>query len=85
MVFLIEQVHTPETCPIDVGGSGFKTLYDPKVKGVKLKAIYGNFCQHIAYYVIEADDVRAVNEFLKPGWFRCTSTVTPVSEVEVDK
>ena len=83
MVFLIKQVHTPETCPADTGG--VKTLYDPKAKGVKLKAIYGNFGQHITYYVVKADDIGAVNEFLGPGWLCCTSTVTPVSEVEVDK
>ena len=26
-----------------------------------------------------------VDEFLEPGWLLCTSTVIPVSEVEVDK
>ena len=83
MLFLIKQVHTPETCPRDEGGS--KTLYDPKVKGVKLKTIYADFCQHITYYVVESNDIDEVYEFLNPGWLRCTSKVTPVLEIEVDK
>ena len=83
MLFLIKQVHTPETCPHNEGG--LKTLYNSKVKGINLKAIYGNFARHITYYIVEADDIDDVDEFLEPGWLLCTSTVIPVSEVEVDK
>lgn len=78
MLFLITQTHTPENCPKDVGGS--KTLYDPNAEGVKLRAMYGAFSQHVIYYIVEADSLEAVHKFLDPGWKRCTATVTPVSE-----
>lgn len=78
MLFHITQDHTPENCPKDVGGS--KTLYDPNVEGVKLRAMYGAFSQHVIYYIVEADTIEAVHKFLNPGWKRCTAIVTPVSE-----
>ncbi len=78
MLFHITQTHTPENCPKDVGGS--KTLYDPKVEGIKLQAMYGAFAQHAIYYIVETDSLEAVHKFLDPGWKRCTATVTPVSE-----
>ena len=78
MLFHITQTHTPENCPKEAGGS--KTLYDPKVEGVKLRAMYGAFSQHVIYYIVEADSLEAIHKFLDPGWTRCTSTVTPVSE-----
>jgi hypothetical protein len=83
MIFLIKQVHTFETCPRDEGG--YKTLFDEKAKGVKLKAVYADFCQHITYYVVESDDLEAVYDFLDPGWLKSTCTVTPVLEMDVDK
>lgn len=78
MLFHITQVHTPENCPKDVGGS--KILYDPNVEGVKLRAMYGAFSQHVIYYIVESNSLEAVHKFLDPGWKRCTCTITPVSE-----
>lgn len=66
MLFLITQEHTPESCP--------------KAAGVTLKAMYGAFSEHVVYYVVEANSLEAVHEFLDPGWTRCTATVTPVTE-----
>ncbi len=83
MIFHITQVHTPESCPKDAGGS--KTLYDPNVSGIKLKAMYGAFSEHVIYYIVEADNLEAVHKFLDPGWVRCTCTVTPVSEEPITK
>lgn len=82
MLFHIKQTHTPESCPKDVGGS--KTLYNPNVQGVKVRAMYGAFPQHVIYYIIvEADSLEAIHKFLDPGWKRCTCTVTPVSEESI--
>jgi len=81
MLFHITQVHTPETCPLGEGGSN--SLYDPNVEGVKLIGRYGANSQHTLFYIVEAEDAHAINAFLMPGWKRCTSTVTPVSEVPV--
>lgn len=78
MLFLITQEHTPESCPKDAGGT--KALYNPKAEGVKLKAMYGAFSEHVVYYVVESDSLEAVHQFLDPGWMRCTATVTPVRE-----
>lgn len=78
MIFHITQTHTPESCPKDAGGS--KALYDPNVEGVKLQAMYGAFSEHVIYYIVEADSLGAIHNFLDPGWMRCTCTVTPVSE-----
>lgn len=81
MLFHITQVHSPETCPRDAGGSN--SLYDDTVDGVKLIGRYGANAQHTLFFVVEADDVNAIQRFLWPGFRSCTSTVTPVSEVPV--
>jgi len=83
VLFHITQVHSPELCPRDEGGSN--SLYDADVEGLELVGRYGANAQHTLFYVVEADDVTAVNRFLWPGFTRCTSTVTPVSEVPVPK
>ncbi len=41
MLFHIRQVHTPETCPRDEGGSN--SLFNPNVPGVKLIGPYGAY------------------------------------------
>ena len=83
VLFHITQVHTPETCPRDEGGSN--SLFNPNVPGVKLIGRYGANAQHVLFFIVEADDVNAIHKFLWPGFKRCTSTVTPVSEVPVPK
>lgn len=70
--------HIPETCPKDEGGS--KVLFNPKVEGVKLIAMYGAFAEHVIYYVVEAESFHAINQFLLPGFLRSTCMITPVSE-----
>ena len=83
MLFHITQVHSPELCPRDEGGSN--SLYDASAEGVTLIGRYGANAQHTLFLVVEAEDVDAVHRFLCPGFKRCTSTVTPVSEVPVPK
>ena len=78
VLFHITQVHTPELCPSGQGGSN--SLYDHTVPGVRLVGRYGANAQHTLFFVIEADDVTAIQRFLWPGFKRCTSTITPVSE-----
>ena len=83
MLFHITQVHSPELCPIDQGGSN--SLYDADVEGLTLIGRYGANAQHTLFFVVEAVDVDAIQRFLRPGFKSCTSTVTPVSEVPVPK
>jgi hypothetical protein len=81
MLFHITQVHTPDLCPQGAGGSN--SLFDETVEGIRLIGRYGANAQHTMFYVVEADDVNAVQLFLLPGFKKCTSTITPVSEVPV--
>jgi len=75
MLFLVKQVHTPDRCPKDVGGT--KTLYDAAAAGVRLDRVFGDFSRHTIYYLLEADFVEDVQKFLAPGWLSCTSEVIP--------
>ena len=83
MLFHITQVHSPEACPRDEGGSD--SLFDPTVNGIRLIGRYGANAQHTLFYIVEADDVNALHKFLLPGFKRCTSTITPVREIPVPK
>ena len=83
MLLHITQTHTAELCPKGEGGS--KTLYDPKAEGVKFLAMYGAFSEHTIYYIVEAETLEAVERFLYPGFKRCTSKITPVSQVPIEK
>jgi len=83
MLFHITQVHPPEMCPVDEGGSN--SLFNPQVEGLKLLGRYGANAQHTLFFIVEADSVDAIHKFLLPGFKRCTSTITPVSEMPVPK
>lgn len=83
MLFHITQVHSPDNCPRDEGGSN--SLYDATVDGLTLIGRYGANAQHTLFFIVEADDVIALQKFLWPGFRTCTSTITPVSEVPVPK
>ncbi|MBI2909874.1 MAG: hypothetical protein HYX92_19725 [Chloroflexi bacterium] len=80
MLFLITQKHTPETCPIDAGGREVLHEKPGKVQGLKIVAAYGAYSEHTLYYVVEASDYDAIENFLTPGFKRCTATITPVSQ-----
>jgi hypothetical protein len=81
MLFHITQRHTPETCPVDEGGSA--SLFNPNVEGVKLIGRYGANSEHVFFFIVEADDWNALQRFLLPGFRRATATITPVSELPV--
>lgn len=81
MLFHITQTHSPENCPRDEGGP--KDLYNPDAEGITLKAMYGAHAEHVMFYVVEAENVYAVNRFLMPGFKKCNSKITVVSEEEV--
>ena len=83
MLFHITQVHSPDSCPKNEGGSD--SLFDSSVEGIKLIGRYGANAQHTLFFIVEADDVDAIHKFLLPGFERCTSTITPVSEIPVPR
>ena len=47
--------------------------------------MYGAFAEHVVYYVVEADSMKAVNQFLMPGFKRCECVITPVMEESIVK
>ncbi len=83
MLFMITQVHTPETCPIDAGGAD--TLTDKNAQGVTVKGRWGAYPRHIIWYLVEADNLEAIQHFLDPGMKRCTATVEPVAETPIQR
>ena len=83
MLFHITQTHSAESCPKDEGGS--KSLYDPNVVGLKLRAVFGAFAEHEIYYLVEADSMEAIQKFLLPGFKRCTCRITPVVEEPIEE
>jgi len=76
MLFMVTQTHTPETCPIDAGGS--RILTDSTAAGVRVRAMYGAYTAHTIWYMAEADSQDALQKFLEPGMKRSTAVVTPV-------
>lgn len=83
MLFMITQVHTPETCPIDTGGSD--TLISKNVRGLTVKGRWGAYPTHTVWYLVETDSLDAIQKFLDPGMKRCTCTVAPVTESPIKR
>ena len=77
MLFMITQVHTPQTCPRDEGGAD--VLIDKNAQGVTVKSRWVAGPQHTIWFLLEADSLDAVQSFLDPGMKRCTCTITPVT------
>lgn len=80
---MVTQEHTPETCPLDEGGSN--ALFNNAAEGVTLKGHWGAWTRHVIWYLIEADSPEAIQKFLEPGMSRCTCTVEPVGEEPIQK
>ncbi len=83
MLFMITQVHTPQTCPRDEGGAD--VLIDKNAQGVTVKDRWVAASQHTIWYLLEADALDAVQSFLDPGMKRCTCTITPVTESPIKR
>lgn len=47
----------------------------PNVDGIMLIGRYGANAQHTLLFVVEADDVNALQTFLFPGFTRCTVAI----------
>ncbi len=82
MLFHIKQTHAPEHCPYGKGGS--PGLFDREAPGIKLIGYYLAFPQHTLFFVVETDDVRHLQAFLKPGTGISTAEITPVSDRPAD-
>jgi hypothetical protein len=82
MLFHIKQTHAPADCPYGKGGS--PGLFDRDAPGVKMHGYWLAFPQHTLYFVVESDDIRGLQAFLKPGAGRTTAEITPVSDRPAD-
>ena len=83
MLFMITQVHTPETCPKDEGGAD--ALIDKNARGITVKGRWGAWSQHIIWYLVETDSLDALQRFVDPGMKRCTCTIAPVGESPIKR
>ncbi len=83
MLFMITQVHAPETCPKDEGGAD--VLIDKNAQDVTLKGRWGAWTHHTIWYLVEADGIDAIQRFLDPGMTRSTCTVEPVGEAPIER
>ncbi len=83
MLFMITQIHTPETCPINEGGAD--VLIDKNAQNVTVKGRWGAWSHHIIWYLVEADSLDAIQRFVDPGMKRCTCTIEPVGEATIQR
>jgi hypothetical protein len=83
MLFMITQVHTPETCPIKEGGAD--VLIDKNAQDVSVKGRWGAWSHHIIWYLVEAESLDAIQKFVDPGMNRCTCTIEPVGEAPIQR
>ena len=78
MLFMITQVHTPQTCPGDEGGAD--ALINKSASEITVKGRWGAWSHHIIWYLVEAGSLDAMQRFVDPGMKRCTCTIEPVEE-----
>lgn len=78
MLFHIRQTHAPQDCPYGKGGS--RSLFDGESKDVKIHGYWLAFPQHTTFLVVETDDIRHLQAFLRPGAAVTTCEITPVSD-----
>jgi hypothetical protein len=81
VLFHIKQSHAPKDCPFGKGGS--RSLFDGESKDVTIQGSWLAFPQHTTYLVVETDDIKHLQAFLKPGAGVTTCEITPVSDMPV--
>src|SRR4051812_4904703 len=65
MLFHIKQTHAPADCPY--GKAGSLGLFDRDADGVKLIGYYLAFPEHTLFFIVDTDDIKHLQAFLKPG------------------
>lgn len=81
MLFHITQTHSPDVCPY--GKGGFESLHNDKAEGVNVVAKYAAHMEHTIYFIVEADTLEAIHQFLLPGLTTCTAKITPVRTTSI--
>ena len=80
MLFLVIQEHSPDNCP-QREGLGPDALYGKDVKGVEVRFAVADVPGHRLTFLLEADSVDALHEYLEPGRTRATTTIVPVLDL----
>ncbi len=79
MLFVGIQKHGPRECPASKKGA--ESLFNDKVKSVKVKSIYRCGPAHTIIYVLEGNSIEGVEQFFEPGMNRCVTKIFPVVEM----
>src|SRR3972149_80607 len=87
MQFVVTQMHAPSDCPSDEPevlrklGHAFSDGEATR-KGVKLLGAFIAPLEHTFFFLLEADSLAKVTDFLKPAAKLGTANVTPVDEFQ---
>ena len=83
MLFNVTVDNSPELCPVVNNTPEKRITAEGAAKaGVKLVLALGGRAQHCTIYVVEADDINKLYEFLNPAlsWAKCD--IMPVREMQ---
>ena len=79
MLFHVTIDHSPEPCPVVTNDPEHRLTPDKAAQsGEKVLAAVSGRAQHRVYYIVEADEIDELNNFLDPtlSWAKCE--ITPV-------
>lgn len=87
MHFVVSHTHTPGDCPSDKPEVLKKLGHDlsdveAMKKGVKLLGSYVAPLEHTFFFILEADALAKVTDFLKPAAKLGTANITPVDDFQ---
>ena len=79
MLFLIIEEHSPDNCPAREG-QGPHVLFED-VPGVEVRTAVADVPGHRLVFVVEAENYEALSAFVEPGRTRCTTSISPVTNL----
>lgn len=79
MLFLIIQEHAPEQCPAREGQDP-DVLFD-EASGVEVRSAVADVPGHRLVFVVEAESYESLSGFVEPGRTRCTTSISPVTDL----
>jgi hypothetical protein len=89
MLFVITLEHSPELCfarkEYSAEGKSWQDSIGERAKnlGIKIHGVYVSTIEHTFYFILEADDVKALSEFLSPPFLTHNKgRISPVIEIQ---
>ena len=80
MLFFVKQVHSPDHCPV-ASDKGADALFDPNAEGVIIHFGVSDAPRHTFYFLLEADDLDPIRDFLDNGLTDCVAEINPVARL----